>query len=188
MKIMCFSRAISTRGFVRRWFARIALALLSTLVGLLLAEQFVRLFAPQPLVRMRGSIWIPVDGLGHQKTPHLDTIIDTGEGPVRLLTDERGHRVGPEGPPAGRRRILAVRDSFLEGLQVDYRDLVTTRLAGMLERQESLRKSAENAVPTYAVVNTGVSGWDLNRYYRKARQELSADDLRAGAPVLLHRQ
>ena len=159
-----------------RWIARTVLALVSTLVGILIAEQLVRLFAPQPLIRLRPDIWMPVDGLGYQKAPHVDAIINTGERAVRLMTDERGHRVGLRGRPRGERKILAVGDSFLEALQVDYPGLVTTRLAEILARHESLRESGEAAMPQFDVINAGVSGWGPGHYYRKVSDELSADE------------
>ena len=159
-----------------RWTGRIALVLVSTLVGVLLSEGLVRLFAPQPLVQIRPDIWIPVDGLGHRTAPDLDTTINTGEGPVRLLTDEKGHRIGPQGPPRGERKILAVGDSYLEGMQVEYQDLVSTRLGEMLEGRSPSRTPAGTTARQYAVVSAGVSGWEPNRYYIKVGDELAERD------------
>ena len=161
---------------VRRWLGRTALVLGSLLVGILVSEGLVRLFAPQPLVQIRPDIWMPVDGLGHQLAPNLDTTINTGEGPVRLLTDARGHRIGPHGPPSGEQKILAVGDSFLEALQVEYQDLVTTRLAELLQSRSSDRRPPGTAEPRYAVIGAGVSGWNPNHYYIKVRDELAEDD------------
>ena len=105
----------------------------------------MRIVAPQPLVQIRPDIWMPVDGLGYQLAPNLDTTINTGEGSVRLLTDEKGHRIGLQGPPNGERKILAVGDSFLEGLQVEYEELVTTRLGGLLEGHAATPRIDRNA-------------------------------------------
>ena len=161
---------------MRRWIGRIVLVLGSLLVGALLSEGFVRLFAPQPLVQIRPDIWIPVDGLGHQMAPNLDTTINTGERPVRLLTDENGHRIGPQGPPTGERRILAVGDSYLEALQVEHSGIVTTRLARMLETSDLPGSRTGTGAPRYAMTNAGVGGWGPNRYYSKVRDALNEDD------------
>ena len=159
-----------------RRIARLVLVLVGVLVGVLLSEGLVRLFAPQPLVQIRPDIWMPVEGLGHQMAPHVDTIINTGERDVRLLTDARGNRIGPQGPPRGRRKILAVGDSFVEGLSVAYPDLVSTRLAELMDRRRSRPRSTVGRTREYAVVTAGVSGWDPGRYYRKTLAELAVDD------------
>lgn len=161
---------------VRRWIGRLVLILGSLLVGVLLSEGLVRLVAPQPLAQIRPDIWIPVDRLGHQLAPNLDTTINSGEGPVRLLTDARSHRIGPQGPPSGERKVLAVGDSFLEALQVDYAELVTTRLGALLEGQAPARESTGTPARRYAVISAGVSGWNANHYYIKVRDELAEDD------------
>ena len=159
-----------------RRILRVALLLASALIGVLLSEGVVRVFAPQPLIQLRPDIWIPVAGVGHQKAANVDTVINTGEGEVRLVTDERGHRIGAQGPPRGARKILAVGDSFVEGLQVDYPELATTRLADMLELHAASHRSTDSGSREYAVINTGVSDWSPNHYYRKVHEELSADD------------
>ncbi len=160
----------------RRWIGRIALVLGSLLVGALLAEGLVRFFAPQPLVQIRPDIWQPVDGLGHRLAPNLDTTINTGEGPVRLQTDGRGLRIGSRGSLSSERKILAVGDSFLEGLQVEYEELVTTRLGELLEGQAPSRGPTRTSARRYAVITAGVSGWNPNHYYIKVRDELTRDD------------
>ena len=160
---------------MRRWIGRIVLVFGSLLVGALLSEGLVRLFAPQPLVQIRPDIWIPVDGLGHQMAPNLDTTINTGERPVRLLTDENGHRIGPQGPPTGERRILAVGDSFLAALQVDHSGIVTTRLAQMLETGDLPGSRTGTGAARYAITNAGVNRWNPNRYYSKVRDALDKD-------------
>ena len=149
---------------------------MGVLVGVLLSEGLVRLSAPQPLVQVRPDIWMPVEGFGYQMAPHVDTIINTGERDVRLLTDARGNRIGPQGPPRGRRKILAVGDSFVEGLSVAYPDLVTTRLAELMDRRRSRPRSTAGRTREHAVVTAGVSGWDPSHYYRKTLAELAVED------------
>lgn len=167
---------LGTRARVRRWTGRIALVLVSLLVGILLSEGLVRIVAPQPLVQIRPDIWMPVDGLGHQLAPDLDTTINTGEGTIRFLTDDKGRRIGLQGPPHGEQKILAVGDSFLEGLQVEYEELVTTRLGGLLEGHAPPRGLTGTRASRYAVTSVGVRDWNPNHYYLRARDELAEDD------------
>lgn len=165
----CYNcRVMKSKKTLTRWLGNIALAVAATFVGLLVLEGLVRLIVPQPLVQIRPDIWIPVEGIGHNMAPNVDTAINTGEGPIRLLSDSLGHRIGENPRPPGAHKILAVGDSFLEALQVDYDATVTARLEDLLPAQiDSAR---------YTVVNAGVSGWNPNRYYIKVRDELDADD------------
>ena len=62
--------------------------------------------------------------------------------------------------------MLALGDSFLEALQVEYEDTMTA----YIERGLFAQLGAE-----VQVVNTGVSGWDPNQYLMQAREELAND-------------
>ena len=152
----------------RRLLARLLLLGLSTVLALLLAEGLVRWLAPQQLILLRPDIWQPAPELGWVQAADLDTQVNTGEREVRLRTDAQGHRIGAQDPdPHPRYRLLALGDSFLAALQVDYEQTFTALLAG--ELREQLGASVE-------VVNTGVGGWGPSHYRLAARQELAAAD------------
>lgn len=145
------------------WLANLMLLVGTLVVFALLFEGAVRIASPQLVVRIRPDVWVPADGVGHTKVPNLDTYVRFGRRKIRLLTDEQGHRVGSSPYPRDARRILAIGDSFLEALNYEHEETVT----GVLER-----KLSEKLQTPFAVVNTGVGGWDPNRYLIKAQHEL----------------
>ncbi|MDA8016076.1 MAG: SGNH/GDSL hydrolase family protein [Thermoanaerobaculia bacterium] len=158
------------RGFgvlLRAWAQRVALLMAGAVFALLLGEVLVRWLAPQQLTILRADVWVADDVLGWQRAPHLDTRINTGERTVRLFTDDFGRRIGSAGPPSKPEvRVLALGDSFLEALQVEFED----SFAGLL--QEALE--SELGAST-RVVAAGVAGYDPNHYLLQARQELTRD-------------
>src|SRR6185503_6298606 len=87
----------------------------------------------------------------------------TGERSVRVLSDERGHRIGAARRPRPDRSVLAIGDSFVEALQVEAEQTMTALLA------ESLTRSSGRTV---RVVNGAVGGWDANQYLIAAKREL----------------
>ena len=124
----------------------------------------MRWLAPQQLIVLRPDIWMAEDGLGWRQASHLDTRVNTGEGEVRLITDGRGYRVGGRlaGSPAS--RVLALGDSFIAALQVEYEDTVTAQL----------ERSASSALSRRVeVVNTAVGGYGPSHYLLLARSELA---------------
>lgn len=136
----------------------------STTLALAGAEALVRWIAPQQLIRLRPDVWVPdYEGLGWRMASSIDTEINTGERTVHLRTDADGHRIGAEGPPPASRRVLALGDSFLAAVEVEYADTMTARL------EESLSAAVGERI---RIVNTGVAGWDPNHYLLKARMEL----------------
>jgi len=148
------------------WSARAGLLLVSLAVGLLIGEFAVRIVVPQNLPTTRSDIWIPKAGIGYEKAPNIETMINAGEGEVQLWTDRKGYRIGPEGVDEEARRILALGDSFLEALAVNYEETTTGRLERLLTAELGYR---------LRVVNTGVSGYAPNEYLFKAKQELADD-------------
>ena len=150
---------------------RILLLGLALLVGAALLELGVRILAPQQLIQVRPEIWTPDDtGLGHRLAAKVDTRINTGEREVRVLTDAHGRRTGPDSPLRPRRVVLALGDSFLEALAVEYEDSITGRMEALLADrwQEPVR-----------VLNTGVSGTGPNHYRLRAERELARDSVEA---------
>lgn len=137
---------------------------MSTVLALAAAEVLVRWIAPQQLIRLRPDVWVPDhEGLGWRMASGLDTRINTGERTVRLRTDADGHRTGGEDPAPARRRVLALGDSFLAAVEVEFGDTMTARLEDSLSRSTGEK---------FRIVNTGVAGWDPNHYLLEARAEL----------------
>lgn len=152
------------RGKALRWAGRLALLGASLGLSLVLAEGVVRLLRPQQLIRLRPDVWVPHDGLGWIQAPEIDTRINTGEREVRLLTDGEGHRVGLDPQPPAAYRVLALGDSFLAAIQVEYEQTLTA-LA-----EERLTRELQAPV---RVVNAAVGGWGPSHYRLKAREQLA---------------
>lgn len=151
-------RSRERRRFRALLFVPLA-ALASTAVALLVAELAVRALAPQSLIVRRPDVWYPVEGLGWSRSPNLDTTVNFGgAGVVRLRTDARGDRIrasaAPREEPA-EIRILAIGDSFVEALQVEYEDSMTALLEGEIERATGR---------TTEVRCAGVGGYGPNQY------------------------
>lgn len=145
---------------------RLLLLLSSLALALLLAEGLVRVLWPQPPLTLRPELWVPDEGgLGHRLAANVDLVVNGGEGDVRFRTDEHGHRIGTPGPtsrPADL-RVLALGDSFLEALAVDYEDTFPARLE---------RGLGADLDATVVVANTGVSATAPHHYRARARHEL----------------
>lgn len=162
----CYDLEMSLRrSRLRCILERLALLSLGLFLASLLSEAVVRWAAPQQLVVIRPDIWRPdASGLGWRRAPNLETRVNTGERTVELFTDARGRRVGAGGPAASPHiRILAIGDSFLEALQVEYE----ASIPGLLESDLGARLGAP-----VEVANTGVGGYGPNHYLRLARTEL----------------
>ncbi len=147
----------------RRWAVNLLLLGVSTAVTLVVAEGFLRLVAPQQLILLRPDVWRPNDGLGWEQAPNLDTVVNTGEREVRLLTDGQGHRIGPGRRPAPAHRVLALGDSYLAALQVEHEQTLTALAEQRLTR--------DSGTPV-EIVNASAGGWGPNHYLLEARREL----------------
>lgn len=150
----------------RRIALRCGLLVGGCVAAMLVLELGVRVLAPQQLIQLRPDVWIADDeGLGWRQREGIATTINTGEGAVRLVTGEHGHRLAPERHASEPSiRVLALGDSFTVGLQVEYADLFTARLEALLTRDVGR---------TVAVSNTGVGGWGPSHYLLEARRELA---------------
>lgn len=153
----------------RRGIRKSALAALVAVAALLLAELALRWLHPQPLVTPRPDVWVPDDGLGWKRAPNLATAIRIPTGEVPLFTDGEGHRIPVDSAaadvlPEPRRKILALGDSLVAGLQVEAEETLSEGLARALT--EILGEPTE-------VVNAAVSGWGPEQYLEAARRELA---------------
>ncbi len=151
---------------VKTILVHLALIVGSTLLTVGVLEGVVRIVWPQKLIVLRPDLWIPDDEVGWRNAPNLDTKVNTGERDVRLLTDARGHRVPARPGEEARHTILAVGDSFLAALQVEYEQTMTALLEVGL---------SEELGETVRIVNAGVDRWNLNHYLLETRSELARE-------------
>ncbi len=145
----------------------VLLGLVAVLVTLLLLEGLVRLVLPQQLIVHRPDVYTYDPVVGWHQTPNQDTTINTGERTVRLITDKDGFRIGADRQPEGEYRILAVGDSFVQALAVEY-DQTMTALLGQYVTQE-LGEAVE-------VTTDGVSNWAPDVYLLEVERRLSQSD------------
>jgi len=103
------------------------------------------------------------NGIGHKHEVNVDTLINTGERTVRFLTDRNGYRIGANPVIEPTIRILAIGDSFLEALAVEYEQTITAHLEQMMSL---------NTGEVVKVVNTGVADYNPNHYLLTVRAEL----------------
>jgi hypothetical protein len=157
----------------KRWARRLGkiavlcvVVLLSSLVGLVLADLVVRVAAPQQLIQTRPDLWQSDDTVGWRRRPNVRGRINTGERTVTLITDADGNRIGIGGRTAAATQVLLLGDSFIEAAQVEHEQ----SLAYLLERGFSERLGW-----AVAVRNAGVAGWNPNHYLLRGRQLLQRE-------------
>ncbi len=147
----------------------LTVSFITILMMLLILEGITRLFFPQELVLIRPDIYYSVDnGTGYAHRPNIDTTVNIGEGSVRLITDEQGYRIGedPQDSSLADIRILALGDSFLEALHVEYDDIMTS----LIETDLSTITGQQ-----VQITNTGVAGYNPNHYLSVLRQTPSLE-------------
>lgn len=140
---------------MQRLIFGLIVVVLASLVSLAVVEGLVRLLVPQSLILLRPDIYVPIEQLGWKHAPNTDTRVNTGEGEIRWRTDDQGFRIGGDFSHPSEMTLVALGDSFLEALQVEYEDTMT----GLLEKRISSRLSRP-----IRILNTGVGGWNPNQY------------------------
>jgi hypothetical protein len=152
---------------VKKAALNLALVFVSVSVGLLAAEMLIRSFLPQQLILVRPEIWRPDGETGWRRRENIDTRVNGGEGPVRLVTDADGYRIDrPEdrGGNGAEVSILMVGDSFLEALAVENEETIPRRVEEALSAGLGVSVRADNA---------SAGGWDPNHYRMEARRARS---------------
>jgi lysophospholipase L1-like esterase len=137
--------------------AKVGLALGATLIGVVLLELLVRMFAPQLLYRYPKGLFVNDPVTGYRLAPGFSGPLTTVEFSTWLRVDMLGLRdsreFGPKAP--GTRRILLLGDSFAMGYGVDesqtFARLVEDRLNVAAGRAE------------FTVLNSGVPGYDTRQ-------------------------
>jgi lysophospholipase L1-like esterase len=152
--------------------AKIAVLVVTTLICLFVSELFIRIIAPQQLLLLNmEEIFTPDHtGLRWRHVSNLATSVNTGNGHVMYYTDEHGFRISR---PSGERdttdtdiSIIAIGDSFLEGLAVPNEDTFAQVLGSSLEGRMGV---------DVHVTNTGVGGYGPNQYYSTTKRVLSQE-------------
>jgi hypothetical protein len=152
---------------VRKTVVNLALVLVSVAVALLAAELLIRVLLPQQLILVRSDIWRPDDTTGWRRRENIDTRVNGGEGPVRLVTDADGYRIDrPEdrGRNRGDLSILMVGDSFLEALAVENPATIPRLVADSLAAKYGIGVRVDNA---------SAGGWNPNHYRMEVKRALS---------------
>jgi hypothetical protein len=150
---------------LRRFGVGLALLGISTILCLLVVEGAVRLLIPQQLIAVWTDTFQPADSIGWMFKPNIDQPINTGEGTVRLVTDETGFRVAPERSASEDARVMLIGDSFMAAVQVEYEESFAARMEAGL--------SARMGRPM-GVRNVSSGGWDPPQYLIKGRRMLAA--------------
>lgn len=155
---------------LRRGLVNLAVAGISLMLALMIAEVGIRLVAPQQLIVIRPGMWLPRDTVGYIFHPNLRTIINTGERTVGFWTDPQGFRIGRNGRSEEQAQVLLMGDSFMAALQV--------------EHEQSFAGIAETRLPErigypIAIRNGAVSGWGPSEYYFRTKQLLREDRFEA---------
>jgi hypothetical protein len=158
---------------------KIALLVLSTVMILLLAEIFIRFIIPQQLIILRSDIWRPDSTFGYRHREHVNTVVNTGEGPVHFVTDGNGYRINQNIQKGSIKQpdisILTIGDSFLEALQIENEFTIP----------EVVRKNLEDRYTiTVQSDNTGVMRWNPNHYYLEAKRALARKKYQLGIVFL----
>jgi hypothetical protein len=148
------------------WRLSVRLLIFSILLVPLL-EISLRLFMPQQLITTTDLYTPDETGIAIRHRAGLDTMVNTGERSVHFVTDENGYRVRDHEAQPGELNILALGDSYLTAMQVEYNETYIGRLETMLS--EDLDQSVH-------IVNTGVAAYGPNIYAMIARQQLAKHD------------
>jgi len=146
-----------------RWIGHLILLFVSLSVSLLLGEGLVRLLAPQSLILLRPDIWSPAETIGWRHQALANTQVNMGEREVHFITDEQGFRIGSTPQSPGDLTLVALGDSYVSALQVEYEETMTELLANRLSARSGKR---------VRILNTGVEGWDPNQYRIEAKRIL----------------
>jgi len=141
--------------FKKRRSFELIVVVFSTLVSLIVVEALVRVLAPQSLILLRPDIFIPTEQLAWRHAPDVDTRVNIGEREIRWRTDDQGMRIGGDLSKPSEMTLVALGDSYLEAMQVEYEDTMTA----LLEKRLSSRLGK-----SMRILNTGTGGWDPNQY------------------------
>lgn len=155
-----------TRSSARRWAGNAASVLVSTLLGLALAEVAARVYVRR-IQGGVGTVARPLavfdPDLGWAKPPGREAVIQRIEFRVRESINAHGLR-GPDRPYArtpGVRRVLLLGDSFIEAANV--------------EEEQTMRAVLEERLShgrgPYEVINGGTAGYSTDQEYLFYRRE-----------------
>jgi lysophospholipase L1-like esterase len=149
---------MSTKLRVTDLSRKLALLLISTVLGLGMGEAFSRIFhkIDSPYFTdtkgNREQLLIPDNELGHRSRPNFDGWLVAPEFRNRIQTDSDGFRGRNHLPPGknGKLRIMALGDSFTFGYGVEEDEVFENRTAALLQNTLSI---------PVEVLNLGVVGY-----------------------------
>ncbi len=136
-------------------------------VGLILILELVTwVFIPQQLIRYDSFYQGDPTGLGRVPAANVDTVLNSGEGDIRFMTNAAGMRVGampvPTDPDV---RVLMLGDSYMEAIQVEYEETTDALLEQAL---------SEALGATVVVDNRSSASFNINHYAIALEQSLGA--------------
>ena len=162
---------------MKEWLKKSVLLGAALIICMFLGEVLIRVIVPQQLIFHDDlRIFCPDSLTSYHHQPNLDVPVNLGEGLVRYVTDKNGYRINPStkqiSPQLTQRnesekneyQVLALGDSFLEGLQVENEETIPQVLKKLLFDQWGVKVQVDNS---------GVGGWNPNHYYLETRRALS---------------
>lgn len=148
-------------------------------LALVMCEVVVRVARPQQVIRPLSGVYERNDRYGWRHVPGLDEVVNTGERDARVVTDVHGFRIpGPGETPSpadADLAVLAIGDSFIEGLMVDGDQTIPKVLEQLLN---------ERGAGSVEVVNTGTAAWGPFQYHLQSVDELARRDYDLGLVFL----
>ena len=156
----------------------LALFFCSVVLALAAGEILTRWVTPQHLIDADPDIWRYDDRVGYRHKENADAIVNSGEGPHRFITDRNGYRVSRienRTDQSADIALLAIGDSFIEGVSVENEQTIPGILANRLSLKYDLKVGDLNA---------GTSGWDPNYYLLEVRRSLAQQRVALGLVFL----
>ncbi|MGH0030603.1 MAG: SGNH/GDSL hydrolase family protein [Myxococcota bacterium] len=153
------------------WRGALLLLGIGGVLAFLLAEAFLRVFAPQNLEPHPPHLYAADDEIGFVLTPGLDGRSRNPEWDVAVTTNRlalREREIGPKAP--GERRLLFLGDSFTFGLGVEAEEAFPRRVEALLGA----------GPPPLRVVNAGVPGYGTRHalaWWQRIDDAVDADAL-----------
>ncbi len=152
----------------------LALFLVTVVLALAAGEILTRSVAPQHLINADPDIWRWDERVGYRHKENANAVVNSGEGPHRFMTDQNGYRISRIADRDGGDfaiTLLAIGDSFIEGLSVENEQTIPEVLANKLGLKYHLKVRALNA---------GTSGWDPNYYLLETLRSLALQQVDLG--------
>ncbi len=144
----------------------ILLILLGVLVGLLLAEGWVRVFFPHPSYGAPQGLYRLNENRDYDLTPNFKGIFRSSEFYSHISTNSHGLRDREyESKNKDAFRIMVIGDSFAFGHGCELEDSFTKVL------EANLNNAGNKKLKAVDVLNAGVGGYGIDHYYRHLKEK-----------------